>query len=102
MYWGLARKLTSRSNHKQHHHAAILTLGGAIVAVGYNRGREHAEAACIRKYGKRNLTPRHKLYSFRWAKSGKWANAKPCDKCAKLLGRTKVYYTDAEGRLVRG
>lgn len=95
----LARKLTARSTHKQHHHAAVMTRGGAIVAVGYNRGQEHAEMRAKRLCRHpNNLT----LYSFRFTKGGKWAMAKPCEDCQKALKGIKIYYTNERGELVRG
>lgn len=95
---GLALRLVKKSTHRQHHHAAIITRGGAVVSVGYNKGSTHAEAMALRKCKyKHNLT----LFSFRFTKGGKWAMARPCHKCAKLLEGVKVWYTDEQGTLVR-
>lgn len=97
----LAKKLALKSTHKQHHHAAILTRGGAIIATGYNHETRHAEMVALGQLFPDNAKG-CTLYSFRWRKNGTWGNAKPCSECAKYLVGVKVYYTDAGGKLVRG
>jgi deoxycytidylate deaminase len=103
MFLELAKRLCKKSTHKQHHHACVVTIGGAIVAVGYNHETTHAEINALKK-----LWPNHrknvKLYSFRFSKGGKWAMAKPCIRCEKFIrdsGVKIVYYTDKDGNLER-
>src|SRR4051812_35856028 len=101
--FSLALKLCQKSNHVQHHHATIITQGGAIVAMGYNHGETHSETNALKK-----LWPSHrkgvKVYNFRFTKSGKWSMSKPCPNCEKFLrdnGVKVVYYTDNTGELVK-
>ena len=88
-----------KSIHKQHHHVAVLTRGGAIVAIGWNHGETHAEMKALHQ-----IWPDHRpglvLWSFRVTRLGKLAMAKPCPNCTKELvknGITKVHYSDAQG-----
>lgn len=118
----LAQKIASKSDHKQHHHAVIVTKGGAIVAQAHNKGETHAELNALEQLYPLSLSrvlaypddfpltykdwkgSNFTVYSFRWRKNGTWGNAKPCPACAKaltLLKIKKVYYTNDEGKLVR-
>ena len=89
----------ANAGHHQHHHVAILTKGGSVIAIGVNRGTRHAEDSVLRKVWpnrRRGLV----LWSFRLTKTGKLAQAKPCSKCQKMLlcnGITKVVYSDSKG-----
>lgn len=108
----LARKLAAKSQHKQHHHACIITKGGSIVAVGYNHKFMHAEMDAIRKVNtkffrthrvQKGLT----LYSLRWRKGGGFGNAKPCSACMAALSDHRysvvdaIYYTNDKGELTK-
>lgn len=103
MFLNLAKKLCQKSGHSQHHHGAIVTVGGAIVSVGYNHGNIHAEVHALNKlWGDHRKDVR--VYSFRFTKSGKWAMAKPCPNCEKYMrdcGVRIVYYTDRDGNLTK-
>jgi deoxycytidylate deaminase len=99
----LAMKLCLKSRHKDHYHACILTIGGAIFETGFNLEKLHAERNALMK-----LRPEQRkkatLYSFRFKKSGGWGMAKPCPECQKLIkesGIKKVYYTGVTGELER-
>lgn len=96
-------KLCKKSTHKQHHHAAVAVVGGAIKAIGYNHGTTHAEVHALQKLWP-SERKKVKLYSFRFSKSGKWAMAKPCSNCEQYLrdnGIKTVYYTDNDGEIVK-
>lgn len=110
--FNVARKIASKSEHKQHHHACIITKGGKIIATGYNHKFMHAEQDALRKIttmylrqGRvlRGLT----LYSFRWRKGGSFGNARPCASCERALQFTRgarvsaVYFTNSEGVLTK-
>jgi deoxycytidylate deaminase len=97
----LIQKYAKKSVHKQHRHVAILTRGGAIAAIGYNRVETHAEEKAISKIWpnkRRGLV----LWSFRITKAGKLAMAKPCPHCEALLmasGISTVHYSDSSGSI---
>ena len=95
----LAAHLATRSTHRQHHHAAIVLRGGAIVATGYNHGDRHAEAVAIGK-----LWPSKRIgcvvWSSRFTRRGDLALAKPCKRCERALriaGIRCVHYSTALG-----
>lgn len=99
----LALKLCKKSDHRQHHHGCIVTRGGAVVAMGYNRGETHAEVAALKKMwpSERKGT---KLWSIRFLKSGRFGMAKPCKNCMKFIiesGVKVLYYTDETGSIIR-
>lgn len=108
----LAKKLASKSQHRQHHHACIITKGGKVIATGYNHKFMHAEMDAIRKVttrALRNGRPQKGLvlYSFRWRKGGSFGNAKPCDKCMSVIQMkpwvevAAIYYTNSSGALTK-
>jgi pyrimidine deaminase RibD-like protein len=109
----IAKKLALKSEHRQHHHACIITKGGNIIATGYNHKFMHAEEDAIRKISKRFLCDGKKqkglvLYSFRWTKGGQWGDAKPCSGCSFWINNgnhmysiSTTYYTNTEGVLTK-
>lgn len=109
----LAKKLAARSQHKQHHHACIITKGGKVIATGYNHAFMHAEEDAIRKVVTRNKRSGREqtglvLWSFRWRKNGTFGNAMPCDRCREAVSTisrgysfSAVWFTNAEGKLER-
>jgi len=95
------RTHAKKSRNMHFWHVAILTRGGAIVSIGYNRGYEHAEEMALRK-----LWPDHRsgltLWSYRITKAGKLAMAEPCEFCQELLrsnGIKRVRYSDRTGKM---
>lgn len=111
--FNIARKLATKSEHKQHHHACIITKGGKIIATGYNHRYLHAEEDAIRKLVTRWIrTGREQtglvLWSFRWRKNGTWGNAMPCNRCREALSTwsqgyqfAAVRFTNTKGELQR-
>lgn len=112
--YSLAKKLASKSEHKQHHHACIITKGGKIIATGYNHKYMHAEMDALRKVTTKALRNGRVqkglvLYSFRWRKGGGFGNAMPCKMCQyRMFEVTRewlvidaVYYTNEKGELVK-
>ncbi len=109
----IAKKLARKSQHRQHHHAVIVTKGSKILATGYNHKFQHAEDDAIRKLETMSVRRDRKLtgltmYSFRWRKGGTWGNARPCVICWHNITRlngmysfSAVYYTDDNGALVK-
>ena len=98
-----ALRLTQKSRHKQHHHAAFVVAGGKIQSVGYNVGKTHAEVKALKQLwpNKRKGT---KVYSMRWTKGGKWGMSKPCPRCEAYMreaGVKVVYYVDLDGQMQR-
>lgn len=102
--FSLAKKIAKQSTHRQHHHAVIITCGGAVVSVGSNINHKHAEIDAIGRLKVSQLRKKLTLWSFRWRKNGTWGQARPCEDCEghiKVYGITKVWYTDDSGKLVR-
>lgn len=94
-------KFAAKAVHKQHHHVAILTRGGAIVAIGWNHGECHAEEKALQQVWC-DHRPGLVLWSFRLTRAGKLAFAKPCPHCEAMLrsnGVRKVHYSDRDGTM---
>lgn len=99
----LLQRLAGRSTHRQHHHAAIVTRGGAVVAQGYNHGQVHAEVHALSK-----LWPSERVgtrvWSLRLTWGGKLAMARPCGRCQEYLrtsGVKVVYYSTVSGTIAK-
>lgn len=97
----LARKVSSKSDHKSSWHAALVFKGGALKAFATNRGYRHAEVAALNK-----LWPSERkgcvLLSVRFTKGGLIANAKPCEECQKVIdeaGLGGVWFSTASREL---
>lgn len=101
LMFNTAKKIASKSEHKQHHHACIITCGGAIIATGYNRKYLHAEMDALSKIKPSQSRKRLTLWSFRARKDGTWGCSRPCSKCRPWLVGIKVYYIDWGGRIQR-
>lgn len=91
----------AKVGHNHFWHVAFLTKGGAIVAIGYNHDNIHAEAHALSQ-----VWPDHRpglvLWSYRLAKGGRLAMAKPCEDCQSLMrsdGVLRVRYSDSEGKI---
>lgn len=95
------------SSHTRFFHAAQVRIGGAVIAMGHNEalaaGGWHAEARAIER-----ATHRHRsikgatVVSIRVTRTGKLANAKPCNNCLALCldaGVKKVVYSTSQGTL---
>jgi len=101
-------------------HTAILTSKDYIVSVGINKEtcnddfavgwthkKVHAEFMCIKRFRRYNsikalggLT----LYSLRFLKDGRLANAKPCRVCETMLSKNPpktIIYSSNEGKLIK-
>lgn len=101
----LARRISAGSTHRQHHHACLVLVGGALQAVGTNTngGGTHAEVNALSQLWP-NKRRGAKVYSLRWLKSGKLGMAKPCENCEQFLresGVKTVYYSDRDGSIKR-
>jgi len=98
--------IESRKSAMRIHVGAAISLGGKLIAVGYNQNKSHpmvdtfclhAEAAAIisRRYHSDSLV-NSTMWVFRERADGTPALAKPCKSCMKLIiaaGIKKVYYT---------
>jgi cytidine deaminase len=96
-----ARKIAKKSNHKFAHHAVFVMRGGALMAVGNNKDRRHAEVAALNKLwpSKRKGTT---VISVRYTRSNYMASAKPCSDCEDYMrehGVKTVYYSDDNGEM---
>lgn len=105
----IAKKLAQKSEHRQHHHAVIITKGGKIIATGYNHKFMHAEEDALRKVETLQIRNGRQfkglvLYSFRWRKGGTWGDAEPCSRCYNEILNyfvSAVYYTNSNGVLTK-
>lgn len=97
----LIQKIAKKSNHKTYKHVSIITKGGAIQSVGYNRDLFHAEMVALGKIWP-NKRAKTTVISIRVSRTG-FANARPCHNCMKTLifnGVKKITYTDKDGNWV--
>jgi deoxycytidylate deaminase len=93
----------AKSRHHQHYHVAIVTRGGAVLAMGHNLEGIHAEAMALGK-----LWPSERvgtrLQSLRLRRDGTLGMAKPCAECQALIeasGVKQVIYSDGDGNMVK-
>jgi len=99
----LAKKICAKAHHKWAFHAVVVEKGGAIIAVGYNKGYMHAEVAAMSKLwpDKRKGT---KIWSIRYTPGGRLGMAKPCPRCESYLrecGVKVVMYSTSEQEVER-
>jgi deoxycytidylate deaminase len=97
----IARKLAQKSSHSWALHSAIVMRGGSVLSTGYNKDCRHAEVSALNKIWP-NKRAGARLFSFRITPGGKWACAKPCPDCMKVIkasGIKDVWYTDREGKI---
>jgi len=104
-FLALAKKISRRSNHREHHLGCIIVRGSKVLGSGFNTLKTHthsshpfkgihAEYAAIMaaSYDVKGAT----AYIFRAQKNGTPAMSRPCPYCWKLLmecGIKKVVYT---------
>jgi deoxycytidylate deaminase len=92
----IARKAARRSVHPQHHMAAVVVRGGAVVSVGVNGapGGPHAETRALRPHRDYSGCD---IYVVRLA--GR-RTSRPCPSCLKRIlqaGIRRVTFTDEYG-----
>lgn len=94
-------KLTTKSTHGQHFHAALVMRGGAVIASGFNHQDIHAEYHALSR-----LWPNERagtvVWSIRVSSGGNLSMAKPCLKCMEYMSQARVksiVYSDADGKL---
>jgi tRNA(Arg) A34 adenosine deaminase TadA len=99
----LARKVSSKSDHRHSFHACLIFKGGALRAFATNKGIRHAEVAALN-----HLWPSERrgctLLSVRFTKTGLLANARPCSRCLEAIevaGLGSVWYSTATRQLVQ-
>lgn len=106
-FFDLAKKLSYKSDHRQHKIGGVLVKKSKIISVGFNKLRTHTksnnpwksvhcEFDVILGCTKEELAG-SSIYIYRQHQDGSSANSKPCKYCAMLIkesGIKKVYYTD--------
>jgi deoxycytidylate deaminase len=98
----LIRKTAQRATHL-HHHVVVVTKGGAVKSIGFNRNAVHAEVTALSRLWP-DQRPGFKVWSFRVRKDGTYAMAKPCPECQVFLqenGIKTVIYSDNDGEFHR-
>jgi deoxycytidylate deaminase len=109
-YFKLAKKLSLKSDHKQHRLGCVIVKGNDILGIGFNKNRTHpksmsafktlhAEVAAVVNAGEDEVTGAT-AYVYRQTVAGNMALAKPCAGCEALLrlyGVVKVCYSTASG-----
>lgn len=80
---------------------AIVFRGGAVLSMGYNHAKVHAEVSALSKLWpskRKGVT----LISLRVGKDDQFKNAEPCAKCwafIKASGVKRVMWSDINGGL---
>lgn len=100
-------------------HVAFLIKKNKIIKIGWNKKRTHpqickhpyhegyvgihAELDAVLKSGEDELHD-HSMIVLRFDRKGKLNNSKPCPGCASVLsqvGITDIYYSGADGKIVK-
>lgn len=106
-YFRICEKVSKFSDHHQHKIGAIVVNNGKILSTGFNKMKTHplsphpfkschAEFMAIKYLSQKDLK-NATIYVLRKSRDGKYANAKPCFSCRKLIedsGIKKIIYTD--------
>lgn len=109
-FFDLARKLSKKSEHHQHHLGCVIVNGNKVIGLGFNKNKTHtkaltefktlhAEVSAIINADEEDLIG-SEAYVYRETKLGKLGLSKPCSYCENMLrsvGISKVYYTSPEG-----
>lgn len=109
-FFELAKKISYKSDHPQHHIGGVLVKKSKVISVGFNKCKSHpksnapyrhihCELDCILGVDKEDLEGAH-IYLYRQTKAGEIALSRPCKWCHELLkqaGIKTVYYTDYGG-----
>lgn len=94
-YLKLARELSRKSTHHTYRLGCVIVKSNRVVGVGYNQLKSHPKSPDAWKtmhaefHAILGVKP-HELqggvaYTFRETKCGKWALARPCKSCEKML-----------------
>jgi deoxycytidylate deaminase len=109
-FFQIAKKLSQKSDHRQHRLGCILVKGNSLIGLGFNQNKTHtkstnefrtlhAEVSAIVNANEEDLYG-SVAYVYRETKSGALGLSKPCAACENMLrsfGIKKVYYTSPEG-----
>jgi deoxycytidylate deaminase len=109
-FFDLAKKLSFKSNHRQHKMGCVIAKGNKLLGIGFNKNRTHpksmsefrtlhCEVDAVINAGEENLNGAI-AYIYRQTKGGKLGLSRPCLGCEALLrsyGIKTVYYTSPEG-----
>lgn len=96
----LIQKIAKKSTHKNYKHVSIILRGGAVLSVGYNHDKIHAERMALAKVWPNKVAGTH-LISVRVTKNG-MGNALPCNSCMAVIriqGVKKITFSNSEGKL---
>lgn len=97
----LMTKTALKSNHRQHHMAAMLMRGGKVVEVFTNNDHIHAEHAVLNRSW-RSGADNGTMVVVRVKADGTFGMAKPCKLCVARMvnaGVKKVVYTNTTGEV---
>jgi deoxycytidylate deaminase len=95
----IAIREAAKSDHRQHHMAAVLIKGGNIISVGHNSGHLHGEHTCLNRAWRTDVSGSTVLV-VRVRRNGTLGMAKPCPLCMQRLvqaGIKKVTYSTNSG-----
>ena len=98
-YEALLVKTAHKSNHKQHHMAALLMRGGKVIEIFTNNDHIHAEHAVLNRSW-RSGADGATMVVVRVKATGEFGMAKPCMLCTRrmeMAGVKRVIYTNDVG-----
>lgn len=113
-FFDICKKLSLKSNHRQHQMGAVIVEKNRVVGVGFNQLKTHsrsnhpyksihAELSAILN-SRRETFEGCSIYIYRENKYGEKACAKPCIYCTHMLrslGIREVFYT-SNGQYIKG
>jgi len=87
----MAKRIAAKSTHDRYNHVSMISSGGKILAVGYNRNGEHAERNTLRRLlnarkNNDNVPKNLTLTSLMFKKrSEALGNSRPCSDCMRAI-----------------
>lgn len=109
-YFNLAKKLSYRSSHHQHHFGVIIVSKHNVVSVGFNTMKTHSKSKTQGNHLHGEIsallgtsfeeTDGGSVYIYRRRKCGGTGLSRPCPTCMsalRLAGIKKVYFTTETG-----
>ena len=109
-YFDLARQISKKSTHRDHHIGAVIVKKNKVVSVGFNKAKTHPKSPHNFKHIHAELdailgVPLEllkgaEIYTYREKKDGSLGTSKPCSSCRSMLYLAKIkrcYFSTNDG-----